>query len=89
MILAACGSVQYINECMSYVRVLVFFEFFLNDDDDDVDCRGSTSPYSLSNVQFLIKSIGIKVYWCLRRGDDESTKKKTLLQQELEINHGI
>lgn len=66
MILAACGSVQYINECMSYVRVLLFFEFFLNDDDDDVDCRGSTSPYSLSNVQFLIKSIGIKVYWCLR-----------------------
>ena len=51
---------------MSYMRVSSF-EFFLNDDDDDdVDCRGSTSPYSLSNVQFLIKSIGIKVYWCLR-----------------------
>lgn len=31
------------------------FEFFLNDDDDDIDCRGSASPYSLSNVPFLIK----------------------------------
>jgi len=41
---------------MSYMRVSSF-EFFLNDDDDDddVDCRDSTSPYSLSNVQFLIK----------------------------------
>lgn len=56
VISAAFGSVlpiSTLNKCMSYVRVSSF-EFFLNDE-DDVDCRGSTSPYSLSSVQFLIK----------------------------------
>ena len=67
---------------MSYVRVSSF-EFFFNDDegdDDNVDYRGSTSPYFMSNVPFLIK-LELRYIGEVRRRWEYS-KEKTLLQQE-------